>query len=185
MSNPHWSVVHYWLDSSTSPSACVGFSNIYAADGCGVLSTDGQLISSTIIAFAPGELSTIEIPAWIRSSVPPKAAIRSFNFADLPCPPQSVMVSSNTPIGWKCLTQDLVCCGVQASPWGALPSCTLSTQPTKFSSTWMDQVRLRHISSLIQRCWPAKSFKRCRSSYSRINSHALSGCRGGRGRSCI
>ncbi|KAL9066628.1 MAG: hypothetical protein Q9161_007458 [Pseudevernia consocians] len=75
----------------TSPSVCVGFSDIYAADACGALSTDGELIPYTIVAFAPGELSTIQIPAWVRASVPPQAAIRSFNFADLPCPPQSVM----------------------------------------------------------------------------------------------
>lgn len=75
----------------TSPSVCVGFSNIYAADACGALSTDGELVPYTIVAFPPRELSTIEIPAWIRASIPPKAAIRSFNFADLPCPPQSVM----------------------------------------------------------------------------------------------
>ncbi|KAM0804316.1 hypothetical protein BDR22DRAFT_835626 [Usnea florida] len=49
------------------------------------------MVPYTLIAFAPGELSTIQIPAWVRASVPPEAAIRSFNFADLPCPPQSVM----------------------------------------------------------------------------------------------
>ncbi|CAF9939064.1 hypothetical protein IMSHALPRED_001193 [Imshaugia aleurites] len=75
----------------TSPSVCVGFSDLYAADACGALSTDGELVSYTIVAFAPGELSTIEIPPWVRASVPPKAAIRPFNFADIPCPPQSVM----------------------------------------------------------------------------------------------
>ena len=78
---------------STSPSVCVGFSNIYAADGCGVLSTDGELISYTVVAFDPGELSTIQTPAWLRRSDLPKAATKAFNFGDLPCPPQSVMVS--------------------------------------------------------------------------------------------
>ncbi|KAL9137245.1 MAG: hypothetical protein Q9175_001552 [Cornicularia normoerica] len=75
----------------TSPSICVGFSDVYVGDACGALSTDGGLIPYTIVAFAPGELSTVQIPAWVRASVPPKTAIRSFNFADLPCPPQSVM----------------------------------------------------------------------------------------------
>lgn len=64
------------------------------------------MIPYTIIAFAPEELSTIQTPAWVRASDPPKAAIKPFNFADLPCPPQSVMVSSSYPITWKCLTQD-------------------------------------------------------------------------------
>lgn len=79
---------------STSPSIRVGFSNLYATDACGALSTevnDNQEILYTILAFAPGELSTIEQPAWDRGSMP-QSIVKSFNVADLPCPPQSVMV---------------------------------------------------------------------------------------------
>lgn len=99
-------LINMLTSSSTSPSVCVGFSNIYAADVCGALSTDGEMIPYTIIAFAPEELSTIETPAWVRASDPPKAVIKPFNFADLPCPPQSVMVSSGNSVNSKCLTRD-------------------------------------------------------------------------------
>ena len=75
--------------SSTSPSVYVGFSAMYAVDRCGPI---GTYIPYTMLAFAPGELSTIEWPVWDRGSIPP-GATKSFNFADLPCPPQNVMVS--------------------------------------------------------------------------------------------
>ena len=74
--------------SSTSPSVYVGFSSLYAVDRCGAV---GTFINYTMLAFTPGELSTIEVPAWQRASIP-LSATKSFNFADLPCPPQSVMV---------------------------------------------------------------------------------------------
>lgn len=74
---------------STSPSIYVGFSTMYAVDRCGAI---GTLIPYTMLAFAPEELSTIELPAWDRGNIP-SGATKSFNFADLPCPPQSVMVS--------------------------------------------------------------------------------------------
>ena len=75
--------------SSTSPSVYVGFSSLAVRDRCGTVGTD---ISYTILAFAPGELSTIEIPLWDRDNIP-SSATKSFNFADLPCPPLSLMVS--------------------------------------------------------------------------------------------
>lgn len=74
---------------STSPSIYVGFSSLYAVDRCGAI---GTLIPYTMLAFAPGELSTMEWPAWDRVSIPPEAT-KSFNFADLPCPPLSILVS--------------------------------------------------------------------------------------------
>ena len=76
--------------ASTSPSIYVGFSSLYAVDRCGAIGTYNPY---TMLAFAPGELSTIEWPVWDRGSIPLEAT-KSFNFADLPCPPQSVMVSS-------------------------------------------------------------------------------------------
>ena len=97
--NPKWLYLvslklQRWKDlvntfPSTSPSIYVGFSAMYAADRCGPI---GTYIPYTILAFTPGELSTIEWPAWDRASIPPEAT-KSFNFADLPCPPQNVMVS--------------------------------------------------------------------------------------------
>lgn len=48
-------------------------------------------LSETMLTFAPGELSTLgggEGLAEGNPSLTPK----SFNFGDLPCPPQSVMV---------------------------------------------------------------------------------------------
>ena len=74
---------------STSPSIYVGFSALWAADRCGAI---GTYIPYTMLAFAPEELSTIEMPVWDRGNIPP-GATKSFNFADLPCPPSSVMVS--------------------------------------------------------------------------------------------
>ena len=73
---------------STSPSIYVGFSSLFAVDRCGAI---GTFIPYTMLAFAPGELSTIEYPAWDRGSIP-SGATKSFNFADLPCPPSSEMV---------------------------------------------------------------------------------------------
>lgn len=74
---------------STYPSIYVGFSSLYAVDRCGPI---GTFIPYTMLTFAPKELSTIEWPAWDRGSIPLEAT-KSFNFADLPCPPSDVMVS--------------------------------------------------------------------------------------------
>ena len=63
---------------STSPYAYVVFETIEAWDQCG--SVGGRYTSITW-SFAPGELSTIEGRG---------GPTKSFNFADLPCPPASV-----------------------------------------------------------------------------------------------
>lgn len=70
----------------TSPSVYVAFYSLSATDRCGFR---GKTVSSTMLAFAPGELSTVQGHLWgggaqIKST-------RVFDFADLPCPPQSVM----------------------------------------------------------------------------------------------
>lgn len=54
------------------------FPTIYAADSCGPLGTTHKDLT---LSFAPGELSTVE------GRLGP---VKSFNFADLPCPPMSV-----------------------------------------------------------------------------------------------
>lgn len=74
---------------STFPSIYIGFSALYAVDRCGPI---GTYIPYTMLTFAPEELSTIEWPVWDRRSIPLEAT-KSFNFADLPCPPSDVMVS--------------------------------------------------------------------------------------------
>ncbi|MCJ1244776.1 hypothetical protein MMC30_001976 [Trapelia coarctata] len=61
-----------------SPYAYVVFPTIYAADSCGPL---GATHRDLTLSFAPGELSTVE------GRLGP---VKSFNFADLPCPPMSV-----------------------------------------------------------------------------------------------
>lgn len=86
-------------DSSTSPSIYVDFYSLSATDSCGLL---GPVITSTLLSFAPGELSTIGQPIanlnddfnlghYLLTNIQP------FNFADLPCPPYSVMVSPFAP----------------------------------------------------------------------------------------
>ena len=73
--------------SSTSPSIYVAFHSLTAEDGCGM--RDRQGISSTLLAFSLGELSTINGPMMTKYF----AETKSFDFANLPCPPQDVMVS--------------------------------------------------------------------------------------------
>ncbi|KAL8785001.1 MAG: hypothetical protein Q9195_008812 [Heterodermia aff. obscurata] len=65
----------------TSPSIYVNFQGLNAGDYCGTTS-----ISSTMLAFSAGELSTIIGPVGHRFS-----SSRAFNPGDLPCPPQSIM----------------------------------------------------------------------------------------------
>ena len=60
---------------------------------------NNEVVSYSILAFAPGELSTIEQPAWVRGNVP-RSLVKSFNVADLPCPPRDVMVCS-PDLNWK------------------------------------------------------------------------------------
>lgn len=70
----------------TSPSVYVAFYSLSATDGCGVR---GNSILSTMIAFAPGELSTVQGHLW--SGGVQKQKTKVFDFADLPCPPYDVM----------------------------------------------------------------------------------------------
>lgn len=70
----------------TSPSVYVAFYSLSATDVCGIR---GKTISSTMLAFAPGELSTVQGHLWGGGNQVKSTKV--FNFADLPCPPQSVM----------------------------------------------------------------------------------------------
>lgn len=45
-----------------------------------------------MLTFSPGELSTIVGPLRLQGDHFADISTRRFNFADLPCPPQSVMV---------------------------------------------------------------------------------------------
>jgi len=60
-----------------------------ATDSCGDLGVG--FTCSTMLAFAPEELSTVQGHMW--TAVPKPTDTKSFNFADLPCPPQSIVVS--------------------------------------------------------------------------------------------
>ena len=63
-----------------SPSAYVIFPAISAGNTCSQVGNGSQ--TSVTMSFAPGELSTIEGN---------RGATKVFNFADLPCPPASVV----------------------------------------------------------------------------------------------
>jgi len=67
----------------TYPSIYVAFHDVSATDKCGQF---GQVHTSVTLAFAPDELSTVEGPFNLAAQT-----TKSFNFADLPCPPQSVL----------------------------------------------------------------------------------------------
>ncbi len=71
----------------TSPSVYVAFYSLSATDACG---TRGQPISSTMLAFDPGELSTVQGHYYARAPQPTDT--KRFNFADLPC----TMISTAT-----------------------------------------------------------------------------------------
>ena len=78
---------------STSPSIYANFHALTAADECGNVGSRG-IIAQTLLAFAPGELSTIAGPLYDPvGTLYTKYSTRAFDFADFPCPPQSVMVS--------------------------------------------------------------------------------------------
>ena len=70
----------------TSPSVYVAFYSLSATDDCGLR---GNNIKSTMLAFAPGELSTVQGHLWGGGVREQKTKV--FNFADLPCPPYDVM----------------------------------------------------------------------------------------------
>ena len=70
----------------TSPSVYVAFYSLSATDACGLR---GNKIESTMLAFAPGELSTVQGHLWSGGVQHQKTKV--FDFADLPCPPYDVM----------------------------------------------------------------------------------------------
>ena len=70
----------------TSPSIYVAFYSLSATDMCGFR---GNNITSTMLAFAPGELSTVQGHMWDGGVQQQKTKV--FDFADLPCPPSDVM----------------------------------------------------------------------------------------------
>ena len=78
----------------TSPSVCVGFSKLFVHDACGGRQSLNQIaegIDYTVLAFDPGELSTVAKPWWDRNEEEVHSSlVHPFNFADLPCPPESV-----------------------------------------------------------------------------------------------
>lgn len=81
----------------TSPSIYVDFYSLSATDSCGTIGGGPNgVITSTLIAFTSGELSTFAAPLteWLfgmnyglRSSIVP------YNVGDLPCPPYKTMVN--------------------------------------------------------------------------------------------
>ena len=81
----------------TSPSIYVDFYSLTASDLCGTLGGGPNgVITSTLIAFAPGELSTFAGPLneWLYGMQPGlRDKIVPYNFADLPCPPYETMVN--------------------------------------------------------------------------------------------
>lgn len=87
-SSPH-SIVTSGSHTFTSPSIYVNFYSLSATDSCGYR---GNNINSTLVAFAPGELSTVATAMYpaLESNITPASI---YNFDNLPCPPMSVMWS--------------------------------------------------------------------------------------------
>ena len=83
------SIVTSGSHTFTSPSIYVNFYSLSATDSCGYR---GTTIDSTLIAFAPGELSTVATAMYpaVQSAITPGSV---YNFDNLPCPPMSVMWS--------------------------------------------------------------------------------------------
>ena len=80
---------------STSPSIYANFYNLHAFDNCGF-----STLSSTMLSFSDGELSTVL--GNIGDNFDPFHNVlttRRFDFRDLPCPPQSVMVNMCRQLG--------------------------------------------------------------------------------------
>ena len=83
------SIITYGSHTFTSPSIYVNFYSLSATDSCGYR---GATIDSTLIAFAPGELSTVATAMY--AALEHAVTLGSvYNFNDLPCPPMSVMWS--------------------------------------------------------------------------------------------
>ena len=83
------STVIYGSHTFTSPSIYVDFYSLSATDSCGYR---GPPIKSTLLAFTPGELSTIATAMYAaqQNGVTTGSV---YNFDDLPCPPMSIMSS--------------------------------------------------------------------------------------------
>ena len=83
------SIVTYGSHTFTSPSIYVDFYSLSATDSCGYR---GTTIDSTLLVFAPGELSTVATAMYaaLEESITPGSV---YDFNDLPCPPTSVMWS--------------------------------------------------------------------------------------------
>lgn len=82
---------------STSPSIYLNFYSLSATNSCGPLGGGPKgIITSTLIAFAPGELSTLALPLnqWEHEFQPDLTKYSaSYSFADLPCPPYDTVVN--------------------------------------------------------------------------------------------
>ena len=83
------SIVTSGSHTFTSPSIYVNFYSLSATDSCGYRRSS---VNSTMIAFAPGELSTVATAMYpvLESAITPGSV---YNFDNLPCPPMSVMWS--------------------------------------------------------------------------------------------
>ena len=83
------SIVTSGSHTFTSPSIYVNFYSLSATDSCGYR---GTTVNSTLVAFAPGELSTVATAMYpaLESTITPGSV---YNFDNLPCPPMSVMWS--------------------------------------------------------------------------------------------
>lgn len=85
---------------STSPSIYVNFHGLNAGDNCGT-----TYISSTMIAFSREELSTIAGQPGGKGF----ESSQQFNAADLPCPPQSIMVGQAPEVQVLCFSNINTC----------------------------------------------------------------------------
>ena len=83
------SIVTYGSHTFTSPSIYVDFYSLSATDACGYR---GNTIDSTLLSFAPGELSTVATAMYAALDYATTSG-SVYNFDDLPCPPMSVMWS--------------------------------------------------------------------------------------------
>lgn len=83
------SIVTYGSHTFTSPSVYVDFYSLSATDSCGYR---GSTINSTLLAFDPGELSTVATAMYSAINMD-SAPASVYDFNDLPCPPMSVMWS--------------------------------------------------------------------------------------------
>lgn len=74
---------------STSPSIYAKFYDLSVMDNCG-----GSVMPPMMLSFPPGGLSTIvgNLAMTNDGPITTHLTTQQFNFKDLPCPPQSVMV---------------------------------------------------------------------------------------------